>query len=85
MTLQKRHADADTLAKDGKSYVGEAEGMENERSRVELAARATLRALVGEPVLRPLDLEAAVEIHLVGLDDAGCRILQRPHHAGQNS
>ena len=48
-----------TLAKDGKSYVGEAEGMENERSRVELAARATLRALVGEPVLRPLDLEGA--------------------------
>lgn len=46
-----------TLAKDGKSFVGEAEGMENERSRVELAARATLRALVGEPVLRPLDLE----------------------------
>lgn len=49
-----------TLAKGGKSFMGEAEGMENERSRVELAARATMRALaVGDASLRPLDLEGA--------------------------
>jgi hypothetical protein len=46
-----------TLAKGDKSFTGEAEGMENERSRVELAARAALRALAeGESALRPLDL-----------------------------
>ena len=46
-----------TLAKGDKSFTGEAEGMENERSRVELAARATLRALAeGDSSLRPLDL-----------------------------
>lgn len=49
-----------TLAKAGKSFTGEAEGMENDRSRVELAARATLRALAeGDSTLRPLDLEGA--------------------------
>ncbi|MHB1329701.1 MAG: hypothetical protein ACYC2K_15995, partial [Gemmatimonadales bacterium] len=35
-----------TLRKGESSYVGEAEGMENERSRVDLAARATLQAIV---------------------------------------
>lgn len=46
-----------TLAKGGKSFTGEAEGTENERSRVELAARAALRALAeGDTALRPLDL-----------------------------
>lgn len=35
-----------TLRKGESSYCGEAEGMENERSRVELAARATLQAIV---------------------------------------
>ena len=34
-----------TLKKGGTSFQGDAEGMENERSRVELAARATLAAL----------------------------------------
>ena len=34
-----------TLVKDGITYVGEAEGHETERSRVELAARATLTAV----------------------------------------
>ena len=34
-----------TLRKGDQSYVGEAEGMENERHRIELAARATLTAL----------------------------------------
>lgn len=46
-----------TLTKGDQSYVGEAEGMENERSRIELAARAALRAIVeGDPTARPLDL-----------------------------
>lgn len=46
-----------TLRKGDQSYVGEAEGMENERSRVELAARAALRAIgEAEPRARPLDL-----------------------------
>jgi hypothetical protein len=31
-----------------------------------------------------LHLEAAAEIHLVGLDDAGLRIFQRPDHAGEH-
>lgn len=49
-----------TLAKGGKSFSGEAEGMENERSRVDLAARAALRALAdGDVGLRPLDLAGA--------------------------
>ncbi len=49
-----------TLAKGGKSFTGEAEGTENERSRVELAARATIRALVeADPSLRLLDLTGA--------------------------
>ena len=49
-----------TLSKGEKSFVGEAEGMENERSRIELAARAALRAIAeGEPGMRPLDLGGA--------------------------
>jgi hypothetical protein len=49
-----------TLSKGGKSFTGEAEGTENERSRVELAARAALRALgEADGVLRPLDLAGA--------------------------
>ena len=49
-----------TLAKGGKSFTGEAEGTENERSRVELAARAVLRALAeGDSSLRLLDLAGA--------------------------
>ncbi len=49
-----------TLAKSGKSYTGEAEGSENERSRVELSARAALRALAeADSALRPLDLAGA--------------------------
>jgi hypothetical protein len=49
-----------TLMKGDQSYVGEAEGMENERSRVELAARAALRAIAeAEPSARPLDLGGA--------------------------
>jgi hypothetical protein len=34
-----------TLNRDGSHYVGEAEGQETERSRVELAARATVSAI----------------------------------------
>ena len=32
----------------------------------------------------PLDLEAAAVVHLVGLDDAGLRVLERPDHAGDH-
>lgn len=35
-----------TLRKGDSSYFGEAEGMENERSRIDLAARATVQAIV---------------------------------------
>lgn len=50
-----------TLSKGDASYIGEAEGMENERSRVELAARAALRAIVeGEPGVKALDLAGAM-------------------------
>lgn len=49
-----------TLSKGEKSFIGEAEGMESERSRIELAARAALRAIAeGEPGIRPLDLGGA--------------------------
>jgi hypothetical protein len=49
-----------TLTKGDQSFIGEAEGMENERSRVELAARAALRAIAdGEPSARSLDLGGA--------------------------
>ncbi|MFN8570767.1 MAG: hypothetical protein U0132_01845 [Gemmatimonadaceae bacterium] len=49
-----------TLTKGEKSFTGEAEGMENERSRMELAARAALRAISeGEPGARPLDVAGA--------------------------
>ena len=49
-----------TLTKGDQSYVGEADGLETERSRVELAARAALRAIAdAEPSARPLDLGGA--------------------------
>lgn len=49
-----------TLTRGDQSFIGEAEGMENERSRIELAARAALRAIAeGEPGVRPLDLGGA--------------------------
>jgi uncharacterized membrane protein YkoI len=47
-----------TLKKGEESFVGEAEGMENERSRIELAARAALAALAqAEPSDRALALD----------------------------
>lgn len=47
-----------TLKKGDEVFVGEAEGMENERSRIELAARAALQALVqAEPTERALALD----------------------------
>jgi hypothetical protein len=47
-----------TLKKADESFVGEAEGMENERSRIELAARAALQALAqAEPSDRALALD----------------------------
>ncbi|MEP7382414.1 MAG: hypothetical protein ABI910_12040 [Gemmatimonadota bacterium] len=49
-----------TLSKGDKSFIGEAEGMESERSRMELAAKAALRAIAeGEPGIRPFDLSGA--------------------------
>lgn len=47
-----------TLKKGDEVFVGEAEGMENERSRIELAARAALQALAqAEPSDRALALD----------------------------
>ena len=34
-----------TLSREGNNYIGEAEGQESERSRIELAARATVQAI----------------------------------------
>jgi hypothetical protein len=49
-----------TLRKGDQSYTGEAEGMENERTRIELAGRAALRAIAElEPSARVLDLGGA--------------------------
>ena len=49
-----------TLRKGDQSYTGEAEGMENERSRLELAGRAALKAIAElEPSARVLDLGGA--------------------------
>jgi hypothetical protein len=49
-----------TLRKGDESFVGEAEGMENERSRIELAARATLHAIMSaDPGERLLALDGA--------------------------
>ena len=46
-----------TLRKGDQSYTGEAEGMENERSRLELAGRAALKAIAeAEESARQLDL-----------------------------
>jgi hypothetical protein len=36
------------------------------------------------PEVGPLHLQAAAVVHLVGLDDAGGRVLQRPHHPGEH-
>src|SRR5216684_8587448 len=35
--------------------------------------------------IRPLDVEAAAEVHLVGLDDAGFAILQHPNNSSEHS
>src|SRR5688572_5574984 len=49
-----------TLRKGDQSYTGEAEGMENERSRLELAGRAALKAIAElESSARVLDLGGA--------------------------
>ena len=49
-----------TLRKGDQSYTGEAEGMENERSRLELAARASLKAIAeAETSARVLDVGGA--------------------------
>jgi hypothetical protein len=52
-----------TLRKGDQSYIGEAEGMENERLRIELAARATLSAISqAEGDARVLGLEGVKSI-----------------------
>jgi hypothetical protein len=52
-----------TLRKGEQSYVGEAEGLENERLRIELAARATLAAITqAEGDARVLGLEGCKSI-----------------------
>src|SRR5262249_38493106 len=52
-----------TLRKGDQSFVGEAEGVENERLRVELAARATLSAITqAEGDARVLGLEGCKSI-----------------------
>jgi hypothetical protein len=52
-----------TLRKGDQSYVGEAEGLENERLRIELAARATLSAIAqAEGDARVLGLEGCKAI-----------------------
>jgi len=56
-----------TLTKGDESFVGEAEGMESERSRIELAAKAALKAIKEEGVDgRPLDLTGALMIEAFG-------------------
>ncbi len=56
-----------TLTKGDQSFLGEAEGMESERSRIELAARAALKAIKEEGVDgRPLDLTGALMIEAFG-------------------
>jgi hypothetical protein len=52
-----------TLRKGEETYVGEAEGMENERQRIELAARAALSAIAS----------AEGETRVLGLE--GCRMI----------
>jgi hypothetical protein len=53
-----------TLRKGDQSYTGEAEGMENERSRIELAGRAALKAIA--------ELEASAKV----LDLGGARVVE---------
>jgi hypothetical protein len=56
-----------TLMRDGTEYIGESEGQETERSRIDLAARATVRAIVAAMKVSPgsergLALEGATVI-----------------------
>ena len=53
-----------TLRKGDQSYTGEAEGMENERSRLELAGRAALKAIA--------ELDASAKV----LDLGGARVVE---------
>jgi hypothetical protein len=56
-----------TLTRDGTEYIGESEGQETERSRIDLAARATVQAIVAAMKVSPgsergLALEGATVI-----------------------
>jgi hypothetical protein len=56
-----------TLRKGEESYIGEAEGLESERSRVDLAARATLSAIaMAEGGEKGLALDGAVVLESFG-------------------
>jgi hypothetical protein len=56
-----------TLRKGEESYIGEAEGLESERSRVDLAARATLSAIVmAEGGEKGLALDGAMVVEAFG-------------------
>jgi hypothetical protein len=57
-----------TLKKDEKSFIGESEGMENERLRIELAARAALAAIK----------QAEGEDRVLALE--GCRVVDAFDH-----
>ena len=53
-----------TLRKGDQSFIGEAEGLENERLRIELAARAALAAIA----------QAEVATQILGLE--GCKVVE---------
>lgn len=56
-----------TLRKGEESYIGEAEGLESERSRVDLAARATLAAItLAEGGEKGLALDGAIVVEAFG-------------------
>ena len=60
-----------TLTRDGVEHIGEAEGQESERSRIDLAARAAVQAIVvamkaGSGVERHLSLEGATLLEAFG-------------------
>jgi hypothetical protein len=57
-----------TLRKGDQSFIGEAEGLENERLRIELAARATLAAI----------RQAEGEERVLGLE--GCKVIEAFDH-----
>ena len=67
-----------TLKKGEQTYVGEAEGMENERQRIELAARAALAAITAaEGDSRSLGLEGCKQIEMFDRHFVFCGVSAR--------